>query len=53
VNANGLVTAVAAGSATITATSETKSGSAAISVTAPTKPVKVKGPSGKPTGRKV
>ena len=35
VNASGLVTAVAAGSATITATSETKSGTAAITVTAP------------------
>src|SRR6266542_5257440 len=34
VNASGLVTGVAAGSATITATSEGKSGSAAITVTA-------------------
>jgi len=34
VNSSGLVTAVAAGSATITATSETKTGSAAITVTA-------------------
>jgi len=35
VNASGLVTAVAAGSATITATSETKTGTSAITVTAP------------------
>ena len=41
VDATGLVAAKAAGSATITATSEGKSGTAAISVTAPTKPGKV------------
>jgi uncharacterized protein YjdB len=35
VSASGLVTAVAAGSATITATSETKTGTAAITVSAP------------------
>lgn len=39
VSASGFVTAVAAGSATITATSETKTGTAAINVASPTVPV--------------
>ncbi len=41
VNANGLVTAVAAGSASITATSEGVKGTATVTVTAATKPGKV------------